>query len=328
MQKRIIVLLAVILTLTTVRISAQDAHFSQFYANPLYLNPAFAGTNICPRISLSFRDQWPAIQNAYLTYSAAYDQHFDKLAGGIGVLFVGDRQANVINTYQASVMYAFKLKVSKKFNMRLALQATYINISLDWNKLTFPDMIDPKYGFVYPTQEVQPGNLSKSIFDVSAGFIGYTDWLFFGLAVNHLTSPPIGFQSVSKMPVKWTAHIGGYFDLKRKSKKDRTFGDISISPNFIYQHQRFADYFNYGFYLCFYPFTVGLGHRIDMRGETDALTFVCGVQYDFIKVGYSYDITLSKLANMTGGAHEVSLQFLLPCPPKQRVIKDLKCPSF
>ena len=33
---------------------AQDPAFSQFYANPLYLNPAFAGTNDCPRANLSF----------------------------------------------------------------------------------------------------------------------------------------------------------------------------------------------------------------------------------------------------------------------------------
>ena len=34
--------------------SAQDPAFSQFYANPLYLNPAFAGTNDCPRVNLNF----------------------------------------------------------------------------------------------------------------------------------------------------------------------------------------------------------------------------------------------------------------------------------
>jgi hypothetical protein len=80
--------------------------------------------------------------------------------------------------------------------------------------------------------------------------------------------------------------------------------------------------------MNFYPFTVGLNHRIDFTGQTDALIFVVGIQYSFIKVGYSYDITLSNLSNLSGGAHEVSLQFLLPCPEKQRVIKDLKCPSF
>ena len=47
------------LVFTTETASAQDPAFSQFYANPLYLNPAFAGTNICPRVNLNYRDQWP-----------------------------------------------------------------------------------------------------------------------------------------------------------------------------------------------------------------------------------------------------------------------------
>ena len=73
---------------------AQDVHFSQYYANPLYLNPSFAGSIVCPRIVANFRDQWPAISGTYVSYSASYDQHFDVLSGGVGVLFLGDRAAS------------------------------------------------------------------------------------------------------------------------------------------------------------------------------------------------------------------------------------------
>ena len=43
---------------------AQDVGFSQFYANPLYLNPAFAGSQVAPRISLTYRAQWPGLVSA------------------------------------------------------------------------------------------------------------------------------------------------------------------------------------------------------------------------------------------------------------------------
>ena len=48
---------------------AQDPVFSQFYATPMQLNPAFAGTTYAPRITLNYRNQWPSWPNAYTTYA-------------------------------------------------------------------------------------------------------------------------------------------------------------------------------------------------------------------------------------------------------------------
>jgi len=40
-------------------LKAQDPHFSQFYAAPLYLNPALAGTSAGNyRVGVNYRDQW------------------------------------------------------------------------------------------------------------------------------------------------------------------------------------------------------------------------------------------------------------------------------
>ncbi|HOF46512.1 MAG TPA: type IX secretion system membrane protein PorP/SprF, partial [Bacteroidales bacterium] len=60
----------------------------------------------------------------------------------------------------------------------------------------------------------------------------------------------------------------------------------------------------------------------------DAFVFLFGLQHEMVRIAYSYDLTISKLANLSGGAHEVSLQLLLRCPGKQRIIRDLKCPEF
>lgn len=354
-MKRIAIIISIVLAMAGLRIQAQDAMFSQYYANPLYLNPAFAGTNVCPRLAFHFRDQWPSMPGTFMTYTASYDEHFDKISGGVGVLLFGDRAGagGIINTYQASAMYSFKLKVTRNFNMRFALQATYELRQLDWNSLTFPDMIDPKFGFIYQTSEHQPDKLKIHSFNLSAGFIGYTPHLFFGLAAHHIA--PLGGQngfydslnvqkSYEYLPVKWTAHIGANFDLIRKSNIDHSFGDVSISPNFIYQHQQNFNYFSEGCYLNFYPFTVGLWlrHGLTYKGNVqngtthddqyyhnmDAFIVMFGLEYEWIKAAYSYDVTIGRLAKQTGGSHEVSLQFMLPCPNKRKVIKDLSCPSF
>ncbi|MCQ2292159.1 MAG: PorP/SprF family type IX secretion system membrane protein [Bacteroidales bacterium] len=353
MRKRIFILMAVIVSCISLRVNAQDAMFSQFYANPLYLNPAMAGTNICPRLAFNFRDQWPSMPGTFMTFAASYDEHFDKISGGIGIQVYGDRagEGGIINTNGVSAMYSFKVKVHKKFNLRFALEATYQGKYLNWDKLTFGDMIDPRYGFVYSTNEQQPSTTSINTVDFSAGFLGYTPHIYFGFAAKHIATlslsnkyTPYSFLEGNASGkfydmLKMTAHVGANFDLKRKSKKETSFGDISISPNLIYEHQMGFNYFNEGVYLNFYPFTVGawVRHGLAYKNtiediyihNTDAVIFMFGVEYNIFKLAYSYDLTISKLANATtGGSHEVSLQLMLPCPKKRQAIKDLKCPSF
>ena len=84
---------------------------------------------------------------------------------------------------------------------------------------------------------------------------------------------------------------------------------------------------NYGMYLNYYPFVLGVWYRQSFRNP-DAVIFMFGLQHERIRVAYSYDLTVSKLANLSGGSHEVSVQFMFPCPEKRVVKKDLNCPTF
>ena len=82
-----LILLFAICIFTSIDLKAQDPAFSQFYANPLYLNPAFAGAapKGAPRTNLNYRDQWPGIGRTFITTSVSYDKHVDKVGGGLGV---------------------------------------------------------------------------------------------------------------------------------------------------------------------------------------------------------------------------------------------------
>ena len=63
------VALMTVLTSTIVpgEVRAQDAEFTQFYANPVFMNPAFAGSARCPRFVMQYRNQWPAMSGNYVT---------------------------------------------------------------------------------------------------------------------------------------------------------------------------------------------------------------------------------------------------------------------
>ena len=61
------------------QIQAQDPEFTQFYSNPIYLNPAFAGSRICPRFVMNYRNEWPNISGNFVTTAASYDQKVEGL---------------------------------------------------------------------------------------------------------------------------------------------------------------------------------------------------------------------------------------------------------
>jgi type IX secretion system PorP/SprF family membrane protein len=64
---------------------SQDPTFSQFYANPLYLSPSFAGATEEYRLGMNYRNQWPAVPGVFHTYSISFDKAMPNFNSGIGV---------------------------------------------------------------------------------------------------------------------------------------------------------------------------------------------------------------------------------------------------
>ena len=101
--------------LAPTRISAQDPIFSQFYAMPLQINPAFSGSAGAPRAGLAYRNQWTGFQSAYRTYAAYYEQSFDRLNSGIGFHLEGDNAGDgIFVTNRFSGAYAYRIKVNEQ----------------------------------------------------------------------------------------------------------------------------------------------------------------------------------------------------------------------
>lgn len=311
--------MSVVLTLGA---SAQDPQFTQFYANPLYLNPAFAGTARCPRVVMNYRNQWPALSGTFVTTSVSYDQHVDGLQGGLGLLVTHDQAGKgTLNTTRVSGIYSYQQALTNKFSIKVGFEATYFQKSLDWSKLTFGDQIDPRRGFIYNTQDVpRGGNVGNA--DFSAGILGYTDIFFVGFAAHHLTEPNESLiVGNSDLPMKFTAHGGAAIPIGMQGK----YGEprTRISPNVLYQQQASFRQLNLGLYIDHGPITAGVWYRTQ-----DAFIALIGFHTDKFKFGYSYDLTTSKLTTQTAGSHEISLQMQFNCKAKKRKFRVVACPTF
>lgn len=309
------ILLQLFFITALINIQAQDLQFTQFYSNPIYLNPAFAGSNYCPRIIFNYRNQWPNLSGTYVTYSASYDQYIKSMGGGIGFLFTTDDQARgTLKTTTASFIYSYNARITREFSINTALQATYFQKNLDRSKLNFGDMIDPRRGFVWNTNEIIPAQ-SKYNADFSAGILGYSKRYFFGFAANHITQPDEGLLGVSKLPAKFTLHCGTMIEIEKHTSY--------LSPNILFQQQAKFTQLNLGLYYVRNVFVAGIWYR-----NNDAVILLVGLQNKQFKFGYSYDVTISKLAGNTAGSHEISIQIQFNCKPPRIHYRPISCPVF
>ena len=320
---KVILVTAVLLINSSINLYAQDPIFTQFYSNPVYLNPAFAGSNKCPRIVSNFRNQWPGFSGDFITTSLTYDQYVDKIKGGLGVILMSDQVAKTLKSNEASFVYSYHQHLSRKFTLNFGIQGTYISKSIDRSNLTFGDMIHPRRGFVLSTQDVI-NYAPVDIFDFSAGILGYTDKFYVGFATHHLTEPSFSYISTNNTSFlnrRYTAHAGTEISLNSKSLFSEE--EKSLSPSVLFIKQGDFQQLNFGLYYRKGNYVVGAWYR-----EGDSFIVTAGMNTKLLRIGYSYDLTTSQLGVYSGGSHEISIALKLYCAPKKKSLRAMSCPSF
>lgn len=319
-------ILLLFLTLCGANAFPQDVSFSQFYTNPLYLNPAFAGSIGVPRVALQYRNQWHSFSNAYNTYSAAADFPVEKLRGGLGINFINDALADgAINSYMANAAYSVHLQLSKKFRFNGGLQVGYHQNSLNVNKLVFADGLDPNFGEHTPSGELEYlTDPNHSYIDFSTGVLVYSERVFFGFAAHHLNEPNQSFisdqYSDAKLNRKYTAHFGARLPVYLYGHNRKKF---DITPQLIIQSQGEFQQINYGMFAAKRGLAAGVWFRQNFGIRYDAVIFLVGFVRKQWQLTYSYDLTVSGLGGNSGGTSEISLAFLL-----RKVKKGKALPFF
>jgi len=300
---------------------AQDPQFTQFYAAPLYLNPGFAGATLQSRAVFNGRAQWAGISKPFVTYAASFDYNFDKFKSGLGVLAVFDKAGTGSLTSSAfSAIYSYKVNLPYKWTFRPGLQFTYGSRSLDYYKLTFGDQLDLNASVPLSTSETFDRTQRINYFDFSAGGILHNDKFWFGISAHHLNRPDESLNNgKSIVPTKFNILGGVKIDLVNSVYKSRKTREQSITPTFMYKFQGKYDQLDLGFYYNYTPLVIGLWYRgipaikkyAPGYGNNDAIAILLGFRQEDFTIGYSYDLTISKLSpTNTTGSHEISISYV------------------
>lgn len=321
---------------------AQDYHFSQFDANPFYINPALTGERLTDYKGIQFNADYRDQMSQYTKYPGSYRS----VAAGIdepvsskfslGQFFANDKSAtSSFNTFNFVLSSSYKLidqsvENSENHNLSVGIQFGILNKSVNPEKFTY----DAQYstnssdGFdrSIPTGETY---VRQSYYNFNVNFGMYYRVTsrnkkisgFGGLAIYNITRPNESFfgdGAYSALPLRFNLHGGAVIAATKL---------LSVMPQILYMNQARASELNVGFLLfskienTIYEPIYGISIR-----NKDALIFQAGLRFRGITVRASYDVITSYLKSYRNQGFEFSLVYALKSK-KQKVKKEETQPT-
>lgn len=298
---------------------AQDPVFSQFYLSPLQLNPGLTGLTEDPRFSANYRNQFPGFNNAYRTYALSYDQYFPSANIGAGFWLLSDDAGDgLLKTIKAAGIFSYRVQLNDNLFAKMGAEIGVVQSTLNWDKLRFGDQIDDYLGTTspggipFPTEETAPEKNSVVYPDLGLGMVVYGKTLYTGISVRHLNRPDPDFLSENsslspRLPMRWTIHGGASWPIFKRAFNSNV--DMALSPNLIFVQQGPFQQINGGITLDAGPVSFGTYYRIS-SGKSEAIIGSIGLRTNQLRIGYSFDYTISGFP-LSSGTHEIGLVYTL-----------------
>lgn len=328
-------LLVFVCFVSGMKVLAQDIHWSQFNANPIFQNPGNTGHfNGDMRFVGNFRDQWRAVSVPFQTLSVSMDgKPYNYRNLGIGGLFfhdvAGDGAFRTIEL-QANVSYLLKISSDSTHIIRPGINFGMNHRQVNWDAFQF--------GNQYNGQQFDPSMASnenyttdrKTNFSVGIGAvyefnIAKRKQLTAGIAAFNLNRPNQGFYTTQiQRDVRTNLFLRGNYPLGF---------DWDLIPSLQLNIQ--------GKYS---EFVVGSSVKytlIDKLGEyravyaggwfrnKDAGFLSVGMDYQNWFVGISYDINFSKLvvASRARGGMEFAVRYIIHRFKPKKIVHRI-CPDY
>lgn len=333
----------VLLTMASGFLYSQDIHFTQFNLAPLTYNPALTGAFYgSVRIGGLYRDQWGG---AYSTPSFYIDSPI--LKGfrkqdwiGVGLNAFQDEAESEYIPFDvgtssrrgtittggllSSAAYHFALDKQRNTVIALGIQGGTLSKKLGGD-YQFEDAILSNSG----SQDQLPNkDQGKNYLDISGGLTitGKTTGESFyriGISALHVNKPRAtilgGGGASSRLPMKIVGYGTYHLDLNDQ---------LTVTPSVLFHSFGPASevavqgLLGYKIPAQNTVIKAGLGYRLG-----DAMEVLAGVDYKDLRVGASYDLTLSDLQS-PHNAFELAVAYILRIYKRPKIDPVIFCPRF
>ena len=260
----------------------QDVQYSQYYANPIYLNPAMVGSTSMSRVGFNFRNQWPALDQTFLAYTAYFDHYEERYNSGFSIIFQGANESFTETSWnEVGLGYSYRLQLSEDRFIQAGIQGSFITRDAYFGRVIFGSQLDINRGSIDLSGNGFAGESQVRDVDAHAGLVYYGKRAWLGASLGHLLSP-----------------------------------DRSFSLGFNYKQQGQFSQLDLGTEFFFEPLALGLWYRglptkYDLPNH-ESLVAMLGVSLDSgLDVGYSFDFPISAYSlGRSGGSHELSVRYV------------------
>ena len=317
----------------------QDVQYSQYYANPIYLNPALVGSTGLTRVGVNFRNQWPALDQTFVAYTAYVDHYEDRWNSGFGLILQGANESFTETSWnEVGLAYSYRLQLSANSFIQAGMQGSFIARDANFGRVVLGSQLDLDRGSIDYSGGGFEGESQVRDLDAHAGLMYYGKRAWLGASMAHLLQPDISYivDGMSRLPRKLSLHGGYRFNLAPGYINDyfnNTDQERSFSVGFNYKQQGQFSQLDLGTEFYFEPLALGLWYRgLPTKyglpnHESLVAMFGLGLRSG-LDVGYSFDFPISSYGlGRSGGSHEVSVRYVFSSQaPGRRRYQSL--PSF
>jgi type IX secretion system PorP/SprF family membrane protein len=283
-MKKIFLLVSFVVILSRAN-SQQMPFFSQYTLNHYAINPAATGISDDIPLALSYRKQWVSIpQSPSVQYLSGHAQ-FNKTMGAGAKLI--NYKAGPLRKMGGELTYSYHLLLKDGVNLSFGLSGLFYQFYLDKSEMNVEESDDIIF----------MGNEKMFVVDAIFGTYLYGKNYFAGLSVPQLFNRNVDLKTDKILQEKQVRHYylhGGYkFDIN---------SDFTLEPSLLIKLMGSGLYQVDINALAEYKKMVSLG--LSYR-TSDAIVIQAAYRYKEFQLGYSYDITVSKLNTVSSGSHEI-----------------------
>ncbi len=274
-------------------------YYTQYMFNGLAINPAYAGSHDYIALNGDIREQWTGMKGAPSTQTFSVHTPVFNDQCGLGLVIVNDR-ITVTSQQEVSVNYSYKLRFPA-YSLSLGLKLGLNTLSSRFEELYLIEEQDDN--FLYSRRAYLPVLGIGAYLKSKDYYVGLSIPYVYKFVHKNYEYSNVNLNRLILLTGGYIYKINNEFTVKPSLLAKADIGSIfemDLNANIYYKED----------------YCIGISYK-----SLNSVALILEIGFDkTFYLGYSYDLTTSKLIRHQAGTHEISLNVYLNKDKKTKIV--------